>query len=211
MDTQSSDAMVLSPRPIKSESCALATKDRLTKKESLFIQYYLQGNSPHKAAILAGYSPFTAEVASSLILNRPRVIAEIRRLSDEIFNEKKIDSDWIISKVTELAEANMLDYLEVQDNGDVKVDLRRITRSMGAAIQEFSFDPSGRPKIRLVDKKAAFDLLARIKKMFNSSDESGEKDAPLSIQAIDRIVQNVTINQQVNIQSQERQEFPELG
>lgn len=204
--------MSISTRPTKSEALTISTKGRLTKKENLFVTYFLQGNSPHKSAQLAGYSPFTCEVAASIILNRPKVIAEIRKQTNEVFKEKSIDQDWVIQRAAELAESNMLDYLQIDDqDGKVTVDLRRATRSMGAAIQELSYDPSGRLKIRLVDKKASVELLARIKKMFNDSDETSKGEAPLTIQALDRIVQNVTINQQVNvIQSQERHQLPEL-
>lgn len=193
MDTQIDSVTSIAPRPIKSENHFLEPKGRLTKKESLFVDYFLQGNSPHKAAILAKYSPFTAEVANTLILNRPRVIAEIRRRMDEVFREKKVDQDWITQRAVELADANMLDYLEIKDDGKVSVDMRRVTRSMGAAIQELSYDPAGRLKIRLVDKKASVELLARIKKMFNDSDNN-QAEAPLTIQALDQITQNVTIN-----------------
>lgn len=213
MDTLNSDGMEsLAPRPVKTQAL-VETKDRLTKKELSFIDHFLQGNSPHKSALLAGYSPFTAETANTLILNRPRVIAEIRRRTDEVFNEKKVDKDWVLQRAVELADANLLDYLEVnQETGRAEVDLRRCTRAMGAAIQELSYDPSGRLKIRLVDKKAAVELLARIKKMFDSSDEGGRADSPLTIQQLDQIVQNVTINQQVNvIQPRDVLQLPETG
>lgn len=215
VDTLNSENMVsISPRPIKSSSVFVESKDRLTKKERSFIGYFLQGNSAHKSALLAGYSPFTAEVANTVILNRPRVIAEIRRQSDELFQEKKVDKDWVLQRAYELADANMLDYLEIDENGRVNVDIRRCTRSMGAAIQELSYDPSGRLKIRLVDKKAAVELLARLKKMFDNSDESDRVNGnnPITLQTLDQIVQNVTINQQVNvIQPRGHFQLPEAG
>jgi len=213
MDIQVSEGMAISPRPIKSEKLSIGTRDRLTKKQSSFVDHYMQGNSPHKAALLAGYSPFTAEVATTLILNHPRVIAEIRRRSDEVFKEKKIDRNWVLQRAAELADANILDYLEIdENNGYAKVDMRRVSRAMGAAIQEVSYDPEGRLKIRLVDRKAAVELLARINKMFNETDDHHHgADTPLTIQALDQIVQNVTINQQVNvIHHQERQQLPDV-
>ena len=212
MESQTSELVPLGPRPIKSEKLSIEPRDRLTKKQASFVEHFIRGNSAHKSALLAGYSPFTAEVANTLILNNARVIAEIRRLSDEVFKEKKVDRDWVLQRAVELADANMLDYLEVDNDGKVKVDIRRVTRSMGAAIQELSYDPEGRLKIRLVDKKAAVELLARIKKMFNDSDNQHQgSETPLTIQALDQIVQNVTINQQVNvIHHQEKRQLPDM-
>jgi hypothetical protein len=110
-----------------------------------------------------------------------------------------------------MGTANILDYLEVQEDGTAKVNLKRINRDQGKAILEFSYDPEGRPKIRLADKKAALETLAKLIIPKDALNEMGEE---VTIQSLDAIVRaakgNVTVNQQFNIvQSQERHQLPE--
>lgn len=192
--------ITLVERPVRPEPpTTLEPRGRLTRKQRLFTEYYLRGHSAQKAALLAGYSPFTACDASTLILRNPQVQTELRRRRDEYFRDEKIDTDWVIQEAAFVAKANMLDYIDVdKDRGTFEVNLKNVTRDMGSAIQELSYDPLGRPKIRLADKKAALELLAKLKKMFDDPSK-GPTGGAFTIQTLDRIIQNVTVNQQFNV------------
>jgi phage terminase small subunit len=201
----SNDELVL--RPLKTAKLRRQGYPRgLTSKQKLFVEYYLQNANPQKAALKAGYSPSVAEVAKIEILENPHVVAEIRRRADEKFKNAQIDTSWVLQEATKLAGSNMLDYVDIEEDGTFKVNLNRCTRDMGAAIQELSYDPEGRPKIKLVDKKGSVELLARIKKLFSDSSDQPGGNAPLTIQSLDQIVQNVTIV----MQSQENQPSPKV-
>ncbi|MEK6216189.1 MAG: terminase small subunit [Boseongicola sp.] len=55
--------------------------NRLSERETAYCRAYLVGASGAEAARMAGYSPKGAGVASTRLLKRPRVIAEIGRLN----------------------------------------------------------------------------------------------------------------------------------
>lgn len=172
-----------------------------TPRERAFINNFISGDSAFKAAQKAGYAITTCSVASSVILRNPRIAQEIERRTKN--NLPEVTADMIQREAWKLASANMLDYVVRQPDGSFKIDLNQIDRELGSAIQELGFDPQGNAKIRLVDKKAAVELMARIKKMLSdkSSSSFGEgEDKPLTIERLDNIVNNnVIINQQINI------------
>lgn len=169
----------------------------LTKRQKLFVEFYLRGNSAYKSAIMAGYPDVTARASTSAILDSEAVATEINRRGREKFRQLEIDSNKVLEETAKLAFSNVLDYIEVDNNGNFTVDLRFVNRSMGAAIQEIGYDVQGRPKIRLADKKSALELLARIFKMLKDTDptESDETKRPVTISVLDQIIQNITINQ----------------
>lgn len=203
----SSVDMAIAPRPLTASSQSLSLPhqegDKLTRKQKLFVEYWLQGKSAYVAAELAGYSPSTASIATTVILTSTQVIKEIRRRTSKVFTDLELDTDYVLEKAANLASANMLDYVDIKPDGTFEINLARVSRAQGEAIQELSFDAQGRPKIRMVDKKGSVELLARIKKMLNEGDlgpagGKGEGQA-ITTQYIDQVVQEITVNQQVNV------------
>lgn len=189
--------------PTVEQRKAKPPKRHFTPKERAFINNYLSGDSSFKAAKKAGYKETTCYVAASIILRNPRIAAEIERRTKN--NLPEVTADMIQREAWKLASSNMLDYVTRQPDGSFKVDLTQIDRELGSAIQELGFDPQGNAKIRLVDKKAAVELMARIKKMLSDKTAPGFGDGdgqPLTIERLDSIVhQNITINQQFNLNS----------
>lgn len=177
-----------------------------SQKEKKFINNYLSGMSCFKSAQEAGYAITTCTVSSSVILRNPRIAAEIERRTKK--NLPDVTADMIQREAWKLASSNILDYITIDDKGGFKVDLSQIDRDLGSAIQELGFDPQGNPKIRLVDKKASLELMARLKKMLSDKGPTGfggDTDGqPLTIEKLDNIVNNnITINQQFNLASQQ--------
>lgn len=207
MNTQITLQQPLAPRPIKSSAPkhSLVQVDRnqpLTRKQLLFIEYYLRGMNAKRAAEQAGYSPTTCEVAATSVLKHPAVVKEIRRRRDEIFDDEKVDTKWILNRAYQLANSNIMDVIEVQDDGTFRVDLKNVTRDMAVVIRSLSYDPDGRPKVELVDPKGMIELLAKIYKVLGSDrdplgDEEGSR--PLTRESLDELVKKVTVNQQINI------------
>lgn len=169
----------------------------LNVRQLKFVEYYVAGKNPYQAAKLAGYAESTCANATELLLNNKDVREEIGKRFNNAFHEKNISNDDIFTGVARCAFSNMFDYINVLPNGEFKVNLNEVPREMGYAIQEISHDAQGRPKIRLVDKKASFELLGRFRHMaVDKLEVSGKEGGPLTIQALDAIVQqNITINQ----------------
>lgn len=168
----------------------------LTRKQKRFIEFFLQGKSAKESALLANYKPSVADVATTAILYKPAVQFEIKRRQEEIYKKLEINTEEIISRIQYLAEANLADYIDIDpsDGEKFKINLNKLDRLQFSAIQELNYDALGRPKIKLVDKKAYHDLLCRVKKI--GADDQHRSGSDLTIQALDAIVnkQSITYN-----------------
>jgi phage terminase small subunit len=180
-------APVRSPKPRK----------ELSIQELKFVEFYIQLGNGYRAALAAGYSDSLALNAFT-ILNRAKVRAEINRRTTEKFAQLEINSDKVIEETARMAFANMLDYVQVkEEDGSFVVDLAKVDRDMGVAIQELSYDAQGRPRIKLVDKKPALELLAKFFKMPTPEGGTGNgaEGGPVTITKLDQLIlQNITIN-----------------
>jgi hypothetical protein len=88
---------------------------------------------------------------------------EVREKDERIRNEA------VLAEFGKIGFANMFDYLSVDDDGRLQVDLARLERDKGAAVRDFQIDyadsEAGRGalktvRIRLYDKRAALANLA---------------------------------------------------
>ena len=171
---------------------------------------------PRKAAIEAGYSEATADSVHATVLKSRLVIKELRRRRTEWLQDEERDANWSREEVSICANVNMADYGHWDETAkNWVVDLSGCTREQLACIQEISYDVNGRPKIRVVDKKAFLELKLRAEGGLDADDsKSSSKHQPYSVQDIDEKLrqyrtQQVTINNQYNIVAQERQKLPE--
>lgn len=188
-----------SPSPPRRRRSGNILHETLNMRQLKFVDFYCSGKNAYQAAKMAGYAESTCQNATELILNNPVVREEISKRFNDSFAEKNITNEDIFRGVARCAFANVFDYIQVKDNGEFTVDLRQVPRELGYAIQELSHDAQGRPRLRLVDKKASFELLGRFRRMATDKLElTGKEGGPLTIQALDAIVQqNITINQQI--------------
>ena len=109
--------------------------------------------------------------ATASIRNNPNVVKYLARRRRRLFQVVELETDDILNDLRSVAEANILDYVDVLDDGSFKANLRKVDREKGRCIQELSYDAQGRPKIRLKDSLKADELLAKIKKMFEVDSE----------------------------------------
>jgi len=81
----------------------------LTSKQQLFLSEYLIDMNATKAAIRAGYSARSATQIGQRLLLKDDIQAQIRTK----LTEKSMKADEILQKLTEIAQGNMGDYLDV--------------------------------------------------------------------------------------------------
>lgn len=79
----------------------------LSPKETLFVQAYLRDLNATNAARAVGYSPKNASVTAAKLLRRPRVSAAIAHAMEARRKELKIDADYVLRKLHEVAERCM--------------------------------------------------------------------------------------------------------
>ncbi len=144
----------------------------LTLKQARFVGEYLVDLNGKQAAIRAGYSPRTAEVQASRLLRYAQVQAALKVAVQERSRRTQITADRVVNELAKLAFSNITDFLTLQNDGSVSVDLSRVPRHEVAALHEVTIDQytedAGeaackvkRIRIKLHDKKSALDSLAR--------------------------------------------------
>jgi phage terminase small subunit len=185
----------------------------LTRKQKKYIEKRVEGLSPSKAAVAAGYSPSVANVAWTSIESNSLVKKEINRRVSEVFRGMELETSNIIDGIRHCAEWNILDYVERDPENPNKVyfDLRNVSRAQAEAIQSVGYDSEGRLKVTLTDKKAYKELLFKAKRIGESDSKHpmGVDGAPLTISALDAIVsqyRSVTIhNTTINVTGKEKE------
>lgn len=160
----------------------------LTLKQQFFVKHYLIDLNATKAAIAAGYSAKTAEVAGSRLLRNVKVQQEIAKKTRKRVQKLEISADRVLNELALLGFANMQDYITTR-GPDAYVDLSKLSRDQAAAIQEITSEVfiSGtaknedgdevpveikRTKLKLSDKRGALELLGKHLKLFTDKVES---------------------------------------
>jgi phage terminase small subunit len=157
----------------------LATE--LTLKQARFIEEYIVDLNGKQAAIRAGYSPKTAEVQASRLLSNAKVDAAVKQAMRARSRRTGITGDRVVLELAALAFSNIFDFIEVQRDGSVQIDLSRALRDRAAAIHDvilstpakFSDDEvriTKLTRIELFDKLRALDMLARHLGMYPSAE-----------------------------------------
>ena len=157
---------------------------RLDARERRFVGEYLIDLDPKRAAISAGYSKTVAKAKSydwvGNSRRKPHVFNAVQKAMDKRAAKLELTADRVLLELSLMGYANMLDYIQV-DNGDVFLDLSKLTREQAAAIQEITFDEyvergtnkgngNGRRikrmRFKLADKTRSLELLGKHLKLF---------------------------------------------
>lgn len=83
----------------------------MNKKQRRFAEQYLLDLNATQAAIRAGYSEKTAHSQGPRLLDNVEVADYIKKKMDERSERTKIDADWVLKRLGEEAEADLLDIL----------------------------------------------------------------------------------------------------
>ena len=155
----------------------------LTMKQARFVEEYLVDLNGKQAAIRAGYSVKAAEVQASRLLNFAKVRIAINAAMRARSRRTAITADRVLLELAAMAFSNIFDFIRVQADGSVHIDLARATRDRAAAIHDVvlrahtggggSADEKRGVKlieIELCDKLKALDMLARHLGMFPISE-----------------------------------------
>jgi phage terminase small subunit len=153
----------------------------LTLKQSRFVEEYIVDLNGKQAAIRAGYSAKTAEVQASRLLTNAKVCAAAREAMQARSRRTGITADRVVRELAALAFSNISDFIEVQSDGSIHIDLRRASRERAASVQDIilSAPAAGSDDevrsiklthIELFDKIRALDMLARHLGMYPSGE-----------------------------------------
>ena len=166
-----------------------------------FAREYVIDLNGEKAAIRAGYSPKTARAQASRLLTKGNVKAIIEADSRSVAEKLGIKAETVLRELQLMGMANMLDYVQPQENGTMRLDFSKITREQGAAIQEITTEEFSVPgeddedtrivtkmKFKLSDKRSSLELLGKHLSLFADKTEiSGPGGGPIPIEIVSRI------------------------
>jgi phage terminase small subunit len=164
-------------------------------REELFARFYVTDPELNgaEAARKAGYAPRSAKVTASRLLTKANVKALIADLTKRQSDALDLKAEKVLRELALMGFANMLDYIAVQEDGMVAVDLSKITRAQAAAIQEITteeYTVEGddkkeakvvtKTRFKLADKLRCLELLGKYLKLFTEKMElTGAGGAPL--------------------------------
>src|SRR5215470_8405994 len=108
----------------------------LTLKQARFVEEYIIDLNGKQAAIRAGYSPRTAEVQASRLLSNAKVNAAVKQAMKARSRRTSISADRVVLELAAMAFSNISDFLQVQRDGSVQIDLARASRDRAAAVRD---------------------------------------------------------------------------
>ena len=187
----------------------------LTPRQRAFVEYYMTGDNAKNAALKAGYSESVAAASCSgtNLLYNSSVQAEIRRRTKAKFASVDFTAERMLEIAMTKAQTNIMDFIEIDEAGRWRPDLKKIDRDMGVCIKELSYDLQGKPKLIVHDSKPWWDSLAKHYGICRDKTEvTGLNGGPIqmTVEFLDKALKSVTNNVQINInESPEKHNFPE--
>jgi phage terminase small subunit len=155
---------------------------RLTNKQRLFIEHYLQCWNGTEAARRAGYNGNDNTLGSigSENLTKPKIRDEIeRRIAAEA-----ITANEVLWQLGKQAKGSIADFLTVGDDGKIEIDPRKV-KELGHLLKKVHFE-GDRIRIELHDAQAALVHLGKHHGLFKERHEhSGPDGGPIPIYDIE--------------------------
>lgn len=180
----------------------------LTPKQAKFCVEYLIDLNGTQAAIRAGYSENTAASIANENLRKPEIVEELNRLRAEIaaktgitpervlreyerigFHDIRKAVKWRSEILTEQVDPDTGEAAGVYKNTVALVDSDQLDDDTALAISEVKMDSRGGLSIKMHDKKAALDSIAKHLGMFDGKkgvDDPEEDPEADNLRAIGR-------------------------
>lgn len=136
-----------------------------------FVQEYLIDCSAKNAAIRAGYSEASASSRAYELMQDPRIQTLIEEARAKLTEDLQLERDTIARELASIGFANMRTFLEIDERGEARINLGRLTEEQFKALAEVQVeDGEGaakgrrgkRVRIKLHDKRAALVDLAKL-------------------------------------------------
>ena len=105
-------------------------------KHERFAQLRAKGLTADQAYIQAGYNAHTGN-AHRLSVNE-RVCSRVKEILGAVETRTVVTKARVIEELAKMGFANMLDYMQLHDDGTAAVDFSRLSRDQAAAIQRSS-------------------------------------------------------------------------
>lgn len=149
---------------------------RLSARHARFVALYLEDYNATQAYLRAGYSPRSAPANASRLLRRPEIAAAIAEGRQRLAASLAISAERVAQEYARIAFANVDDYMTVDADGAVRIDLAKADRGKRAGLVDVVVTEGDERRPRQVriklGKLRALDSLTKRLDLF------GEKPAP---------------------------------
>lgn len=143
----------------------------MTPRQRRFVEEYLIDLNASQAFVRAGYSPTHTRRSAWRLMQNPAVRAAIEAGRHRLAAACKVSAERVIAEYVRVAFASVHDYLDIGEDGSVRLDLTKMPPEHLAAIADFRLEeeepksPDGRRvrrlRIKLASKLHALDSLSR--------------------------------------------------
>jgi phage terminase small subunit len=145
---------------------------KLSAQRLRFVEEYLVDLNATQAAIRAGYSASAAKVTASRLLTDANVASAISDLRSKLSRKLELTAENVLSELAKIGFANMADFYQRDERGNLVVDVDTLTDPVKAAavVQmdvQTSADGTQMIKLKLGDKKGALIELGKHLGLFN--------------------------------------------
>ena len=123
----------------------------------LFANLLVRGKTQYKAYAEAGFKP-SSKAATKLAANQV-IRARVTELQQLAIAETSLSVQRVLDELMKIGFSNMLDYINIDDDGGAEIDLRGMTREQAAAIGEITTEETTNPRSGEVTKRTKFKLL----------------------------------------------------
>jgi phage terminase small subunit len=148
--------------------------DRFNLREETFInEYFINGGDHVAAYIKAGYSAWSASAGSRLLLENPKIKAEISRRREHMRKKYEISHDHVLQEYAKMSFANIKDYFGRDEEDNITIlDVDKIPEHAASAISSVELGDDGKiKKFKLNDKGKSLDSLSKNLGLFENSDK----------------------------------------
>lgn len=175
----------------------MTNQKKISKKVNRFVEEYIIDLNATQAAIRAGYSKKTAGAIGYENLKKPEIWKLIQDEMEKRSKRTEVTADKVINELVKIGFSNMLDYVRVNEHGDLNFNLSNLNRDNASAISEITIDEYKegtaedvkdvkKIKFKLYDKRAALIELGKHTGLFTNKHEiTGANGGAILTQTID--------------------------
>jgi len=145
----------------------------LTPKQAAFVQEYLLDLNATQAAIRAGYSAKTADVAGPRLLGNVRIAGEVQAALEARAERTQITADRVLAELAAIAFSDLRDVatwgadsLALIDSSELTEDAAHALREVVAITTQTEHGTSTRLGVKSHDKLKALDMIGKHLGMF---------------------------------------------
>ena len=167
----------------------------LTPRQERFVQEFLKDRNASAAYRRAGYTGARPQAKAGGVYNAPGVCAAIGAAEHDGLRDATADAARIVARTATIAFASIADFIAIAPDGTLDCDARGIEPERMAALESLdvterrvSARKGGgrirRIRIRLADKLAALDVLARHLGLFVTRNEDRFRGRPTELRPL---------------------------